>query len=177
MSTQKGDEQMRGEGVQPRPEKRDDVAAQAQGGEADQNDRSGRSGKSDQDHQDSDAYAILADQPEKEKKTLKGKIIELENTINTKIVQLQKELNETKENRQTQDDFNFADILKEFKEEITQKINQVTQAIEKKVEEQNLKHAKLFSILVSLKNENFTISKSISLLNDKIHMIEGEIGE
>ncbi|ANQ10325.1 Uncharacterized protein PCOAH_00043330 [Plasmodium coatneyi] len=165
MTTHKGEEQMKGEGGNHKPEKKEDMeAAQVQ------------EGKHDQADTGSDVYATLADEPEKEKKTLKGKIIELENTINTKIVELQKELNESKQKQQTQD-LDFTTILEEFKEEITKKINEATEVIEKKLEEQNLKHAKLFSILVSLKNENSTISKSISLLNDKIHMIEGEIGE
>ncbi|KJP89918.1 hypothetical protein AK88_00374 [Plasmodium fragile] len=164
MSTQKGEEEMLGEGVHERPEKKEDLEAQVQEGNLEQHDTG------------SDVYTICTDQPEKEKKTLKGKIIELENTINVKIVQLQKELNESKQTQQKQD-FNFETILKEFKDEITTHINQVTQVMEKKMEEQNLKHAKLFNTLVSLKNENSTINKSISLLNDKIHMIQGEIGE
>ncbi|EUD67564.1 hypothetical protein C922_01749 [Plasmodium inui San Antonio 1] len=155
---------MTSEGVHHKTEKRDDVEAQVQEGK-----------KLEQDDTGSDVYAILGE-PEKEKKTLKGKIIELENTINTKIVELQNEVNGLKQNQQTQD-LDFSDILKEFKDEITHKINQVTEVIEKKVEEQNLKHGKLFNILVSLRNENSTINKSLSLLNDKIHMIEGEIGE
>ncbi|CAA9989361.1 conserved Plasmodium protein, unknown function [Plasmodium knowlesi strain H] len=164
MTTQKGDEEMKGEGVHQRTEKKEDEEADAQ------------EEKHDQQDKERDVYTILGEQTEKEKKTLKGKIIELEKAIDIKIVQLQKELNESKQNQQIQD-LDFTTILDEFKEDITKKMNEVTEVIEKKLEEQNLKHAKLFNILVSLKNENFTISKSISLLNDKIHIIEGEIGE
>ncbi|GAB67809.1 hypothetical protein PCYB_123750 [Plasmodium cynomolgi strain B] len=116
MTTQKADEQMRGEGGHHRSEKKEDAGEQVEEGKLEEHDTG------------SDVYAILEDQPEKEKekKTLKGKITELEKTINKKIVQLQKELNESKQNRKTQD-LDFSEILREFKNEITQKINQVTQ--------------------------------------------------
>ncbi|GAW82310.1 hypothetical protein PGO_123080 [Plasmodium gonderi] len=123
-----------------------------------------------------DLWSNTQDEGSGEKKTLRTKIRELESAIKGKIVKLQKELKESKENEKIHE-FDFADILNEFKDEITKRINEVSQIIEKKIEEQNLKHTKLFNMLISLKNENSKINKSLTILNDKIHVIQGEIGD
>ncbi|CRH01146.1 conserved Plasmodium protein, unknown function [Plasmodium relictum] len=111
-----------------------------------------------------------------EKKGLKRKIRELENIIETKILQLQNQLKESREKEKI-DEYDFSDILNEFKEDIKKKIEEANELITKKIEEQNVKHLKLFNILVSIKNENSSINKSISLLNERIHMIEEDIGD
>ncbi|CRG94975.1 conserved Plasmodium protein, unknown function [Plasmodium gallinaceum] len=111
-----------------------------------------------------------------EKKGLKSKIRDLENIIETKILQLQNQLKESKEKEKV-DEYDFSEILNEFKEDIKKKLEETNELIIKKIEEQNIKHLKLFNILVSLKNENSSINKSISLLNERIHMIEEDIGD
>ncbi|SBT80164.1 conserved Plasmodium protein, unknown function [Plasmodium malariae] len=111
-----------------------------------------------------------------EKKSLKGKIRELEHMINIKMMKLQMELIESKKKEEIHE-YDFTDLFNEFKEEITKKIEDVNDLIGKRIDEQNVKHTKLFNILVSLKNENASINKAISLLNEKIHMLEEEIGE
>ncbi|SOV17780.1 conserved Plasmodium protein, unknown function [Plasmodium sp. gorilla clade G2] len=111
-----------------------------------------------------------------EKRSLKKKIRDLENMINTKIMDLQTELYKSKEKEKV-NDYDFSDILKEFKDDVKKKMDEINDMIEKKIEEQNVKHTKLFNMLISLKNENSSINKSISLLNEKIHMIQEDIGD
>ncbi|SBT41709.1 conserved Plasmodium protein, unknown function [Plasmodium ovale wallikeri] len=111
-----------------------------------------------------------------EKKSIRGKIRELELLIHKKIVNMQDELTELRQKGDVME-CNYDDIFNEFKEDIKRKIEEVNVYMGKKIDEQNVKHSKLFNILVSLKNENSTINRSISLLNEKIHMLEEEIGE
>ncbi|SPJ11976.1 conserved Plasmodium protein, unknown function [Plasmodium sp. DRC-Itaito] len=111
-----------------------------------------------------------------EKRSLKKKIRDLENMINNKIMDLQTELCKSKEKEKV-NEYDFTDILKEFKDDVKKKMDEINDMIEKKIEEQNLKHTKLFNMLISLKNENSSINKSISLLNEKIHMIQEDIGD
>ncbi|VWU50075.1 conserved protein, unknown function [Hepatocystis sp. ex Piliocolobus tephrosceles] len=111
-----------------------------------------------------------------EKVSIKKKIKELEFVINNKICELQKELQSLKEKEEAYE-YNFSDVINEFKQNVTNKIQEVTELLEKKIDEQQAKHTKLFNILISIKNENASINKSISMLNDKIHLIEEEIGD
>ncbi|KNG74349.1 hypothetical protein PFMG_00391 [Plasmodium falciparum IGH-CR14] len=110
-----------------------------------------------------------------EKRSLKKKIRDLENMINNKIMDLQTELYKSKEKEKVHE-YDFSDILKEFKDDVKKKMDEINDIVEKKIEEQNVKHTKLFNMLISLKNENSSINKSISLLNEKIHMIRGPWG-
>lgn len=103
-------------------------------------------------------------------------MIDLENMINNKIMDLQTELYKSKEKEKVHE-YDFSDILKEFKDDVKKKMDEINDIVEKKIEEQNVKHTKLFNMLISLKNENSSINKSISLLNEKIHMIQEDIGD
>lgn len=110
------------------------------------------------------------------KKSLKHKIRELENVVETKLTKLKEELLELKK-KETIHKYNFSDLLEEFKNDVKKKIEETNEMFTKHIEQQNKKHVKLLNMLISLKMDYVSLSKTVSLLEERVRILEEDVGE